>query len=177
MLASIVRSMTIAYCSIVTFAFLPFRIRCSIVAVRARKFPGSAREEKSSGKIAKNQPTATTHQKKHHRRHHHPPPMSLLRDNKWSGILTSGLVAFSSGITLYLLISDTARRTEIRRRKNALTTADDVSTAATERFAALRIGGRFVNPFEEYLPWFEEEGADVLDGGSKGRGNGLCGRS
>ena len=83
--------------------------------------------------------------------------MSLFRDNKWSGILTTGLVAFSSGITLYLLISDTARRTEIRRRKNAITTADDVSTAATERFAALRIGGRFVNPFEEYLPWFEGE--------------------
>lgn len=102
--------------------------------------------------------------------------MSLFRDNKWSGILTTGLVAFSSGITLYLLISDTARRTEIRRRKNALTVADDVSTAATQRFATLRIGGRFVNPFEEYLPWFEEEGVNVLDGGSKGRGNGLCGK-
>ena len=102
--------------------------------------------------------------------------MSLFRDNKWSGILTTGLVAFSSGITLYLLISDTARRTEIRRRKNAITTADDVSTAATERFAALRIGGRFVNPFEEYLPWFEGGSVNVLDGGSRGRGSGLCGR-
>jgi len=132
------------------------------------------------GKTQKNQPTATrsatTDQKKHHHRHHHPPPMSLFRDSKWSGILTTGLVAFSSGITLYLLISDTARRTEIRRRKNALTAADDVSTAATERFAALRIGGRFVNPFEEYIPLFEQESVDVLDGGSRGRGNGLCGR-
>ena len=78
--------------------------------------------------------------------------MSLFRDSKWSGILTTGLVAFSSGITLYLLISDGARRSEIRRRKNAVV-ADDVSTAAQERFAALRIGGRFVNPFEEYSPF------------------------
>ena len=78
--------------------------------------------------------------------------MSLFRDSKWSGILTTGLVAFSSGITLYLLISDGARRSEIRRRKNAVL-ADDVSTAAQERFAALRIGGRFVNPFEECSPF------------------------
>jgi len=76
--------------------------------------------------------------------------MSLFRDSKWSSILTTSLVAFSSGITLYLLISDSARRSEIRRRRNAVD-ADAVSTAAPERFAVLRIGGRFVNPFEEYV--------------------------
>lgn len=84
--------------------------------------------------------------------------MSLYRD-KWSGYLTTGLVAFTSGITLYLLISDTARRSEIRRRKNAITILDDeISGSVTalgkarHRFGVLRIGGRFVNPFDEYLP-------------------------
>jgi hypothetical protein len=81
--------------------------------------------------------------------------MSLFRD-KWGGYLTTGLVAFASGITLYLIISDTARRSEIRRRKNFLlyTLDDETSPSilekAKERFGVLRIGGRFVNPFDEY---------------------------
>jgi hypothetical protein len=81
--------------------------------------------------------------------------MSLYRD-KWTGYLTTGLLAFTSGITLYLLISDTARRSEIRRRKNAVSTLDDESTLSStalekahQRFSVLRIGGRFVNPFDE----------------------------
>jgi hypothetical protein len=79
-----------------------------------------------------------------------------LRD-KWGSYITTGVVAFTSGITLYLLISDTARRSEIRRRKNILSTLDDETpiTAlerAQHRFSVLRIGGRFVNPFDEYFP-------------------------
>lgn len=71
--------------------------------------------------------------------------------------MTTGLVAFTSGITLYLIISDTARRSEIRRRKNSLlSTLDDETSPsilekAKERFGILRIGGRFVNPFDEYV--------------------------
>ena len=77
--------------------------------------------------------------------------MSLFRISKWSSILSIGVVAFSSGLTIYLLVSDSARRKEIRRRKNAVKAAD-ISTAGPERFAPLRIGGRFVNPFEELIP-------------------------
>lgn len=84
--------------------------------------------------------------------------MSLFRD-RWGGYLTAGLVTFASGITLYLVVSDTVRRSEIRRRKNILKTLDDeealVTTATLERarhrFGVLRIGGRFVNPFDELL--------------------------
>lgn len=107
--------------------------------------------------------------------------MSLLRD-KWTGYLTTGILAFTSGITLYLLISDTARRSEIRRRKNALTALEDddeiaVTTTALEkaqhRFGVLRIGGRFVNPFIEYL---QLNTSANIDGGNKGLGNGRCGK-
>ena len=83
--------------------------------------------------------------------------MSLFQ-NKLGGYLTTGLVAFASGMTLYLVISDTARRSEIRRRKNFLLNSFDDETSpsilekAKERFGILRIGGRFVNPFEEYVP-------------------------
>jgi hypothetical protein len=79
--------------------------------------------------------------------------MSLFRD-KWGGYLTTGLAVFTSGITLYLLISDTVRRSEIRRRKNILITLDEESTLkkAQHRFGVLRIGGRFVNPFDEFVP-------------------------
>jgi len=105
-----------------------------------------------AGRKTQKNPTNRNETPTKHLHHHRHPPMSLFRDNKWSGILTTGLVAFSSGITIYLLISDTARRTEIRRRKNTITAAEDVLTAAPERFATLRIGGRFVNPFEEYQP-------------------------
>jgi len=82
------------------------------------------------------------------------PPAMSLRD-KWGGYVTTGLVAFTSGITLYLIISDTARRSEIRRRKNILSTLDEETAItalerAQHRFSVLRIGGRFVNPFDEY---------------------------
>lgn len=113
-----------------------------------------------------------------------------LRD-KWGGYVTTGLVAFTSGITLYLIISDTARRSEIRRRKNILSTLDDETAItalerAQHRFSVLRIGGRFVNPFDEYsslicaflgrFSWclrFEL----IVDGGNRELGSGLCGRS
>jgi hypothetical protein len=82
--------------------------------------------------------------------------MFLLRD-KWGGYLATGFIAFTSGITLYLLISDTARRSEIRRRKTA-DADNEISTAvaplekAQQRFGVLRIGGRFLNPFDELVP-------------------------
>jgi len=83
--------------------------------------------------------------------------MSLFRD-KWGGYLTTGLIAFTSGITLYLVISDTARHAEIRRRKkvHTLSLQEDISALipplekARQRYGVLRIAGRFVNPFEEY---------------------------
>jgi hypothetical protein len=80
--------------------------------------------------------------------------MFLFRD-KWGGYLTTGVVAFTSGITLYLIISDTARRSEIRRRKFLLNTFDEESSPsilekAQHRFGVLRVAGRFVNPFDEY---------------------------
>ena len=80
-------------------------------------------------------------------------PLFTLRE-KWGGYVTTGLVVFTSGITLYLLISDTARRSEVRRRKNILATLDDESALspwdkAQQRYGVLRIGGRFVNPFDE----------------------------
>lgn len=84
--------------------------------------------------------------------------MSLFRD-KWGSYITTGLVAFTSGITLYLIVSDTARRSEIRRRKNFLVTSLDDETSPTilekaqHRFGVLRIGGRFVNPFDEFVPF------------------------
>ena len=77
--------------------------------------------------------------------------------SKWGRYFAVSLAAFSSGITIYLLISDSARRSEIRRRKNFVTTLDDeISSAITplekarHKFGALRIGGRFVNPFEAF---------------------------
>jgi hypothetical protein len=79
-----------------------------------------------------------------------------LRD-KWSGYLTTGIVAISSGITIYLLVSDSLRLSEIRRRKNlvAFTAENEIITSPIEnakaRFGVLRVAGRFVNPFEEYL--------------------------
>lgn len=85
--------------------------------------------------------------------------MSLFRD-RWNGYLATGLIAFSSGISLYLIISDTARRSEIRRRKNflaantALSVDDNAPTLlerAQHRFGVLRVGGRFVNPFDEFV--------------------------
>jgi len=92
--------------------------------------------------------------------------MSPFRD-RWPGLLTTGLVAFSSGITLYLIISDTARRSEIRRRKNFLQAVHQLDEGtlveaqkleplaalerARHRWAVLRVGGRFVNPFDEYV--------------------------
>jgi len=108
--------------------------------------------------------------------------MSLFRE-KWGGYITTGLVAFTSGITLYLIISDTARRSEIRRRKNFLlttSTVDDNEPALTileraqHRFGVLRIGGRFVNPFDEFVPVPCVE--LIIDGENKGHGNGLCGK-
>jgi hypothetical protein len=84
--------------------------------------------------------------------------MSLLRD-RWGGYVTTGFAVFTSGITIYLLLSDTARRSEINRRKNVLSTLDDECSPATtaldkaqQRFGILRVGGRFVNPFDEYDP-------------------------
>jgi hypothetical protein len=84
--------------------------------------------------------------------------MSLFRD-KWGGYVTTSLAIFTSGITIYLLVSDTARRSEINRRKNVLSTLDDETLPATtalekaqHRFGILRVGGRFVNPFDEYEP-------------------------
>jgi len=93
--------------------------------------------------------------------------MSPFRD-RWPGLLTTGLIAFSSGITLYLIISDTARRSEIRRRKNFLQAVHQLDEGtrveeqklgplsalerARHRWAVLRVGGRFVNPFDEYVP-------------------------
>ena len=109
--------------------------------------------------------------------------MSLFRD-RWGGYITTGLFAFSSGITLYLIISDTARRSEIRRRKKLLTTTttsvDDNERALTilekaqHRFGVLRIGGRFVNPFDEFVA-LQFDGL-TLGGGNKEHGNGLCGK-
>jgi hypothetical protein len=85
--------------------------------------------------------------------------MSLFRD-KWGGYVTASLAIFTSGITIYLLVSDTARRSEINRRKKVLSTLDDENSPATtalekaqHRFGILRVGGRFVNPFDEYGPW------------------------
>jgi len=82
--------------------------------------------------------------------------MPVFARDRWGGYLTTGLVAFTSGITLYLIISDTARRSEVRRRKNVLATLDDETSwaplqKARQRYSVLRIGGRFVNPFDEYL--------------------------
>ena len=80
--------------------------------------------------------------------------MFLFRD-RWGGYLATGLIAFSSGITLYLLLSDSARRSEIRRRKNLSFTTIDAEAAisplerARHRFGVLLIAGRFVNPFDE----------------------------
>ena len=87
--------------------------------------------------------------------------------HKWPGLLTTGLIVFSSGITLYLIISDTARRSEIRRRKNFLQAVPqldketpveepkvepfNVLERARNRWGVLRVGGRFVNPFDEYV--------------------------
>jgi hypothetical protein len=85
-----------------------------------------------------------------------------LRD-RWPAVLTTGVLAFSSGITLYLLLSDKARRSEIRRRKTFLLTAEqepereelEMPLTPLERvrtrWGVLRVGGRFVNPFEEYV--------------------------
>lgn len=97
--------------------------------------------------------------------------------------MTTGLVAFTSGITLYLIISDTARRSIIRRRKNFLLTecsVDDnergltVLEKAQHRFGVLSIGGRFVNPFDEFVPArFQEL---IIGGENKGHGNGRCGK-
>ena len=84
--------------------------------------------------------------------------MSLFRD-RWAGYWTTGLVTFTAGITLYLVISDAARRSEIRRRKKKLlsTTIDSENSLAVlplervqHRYGVLQIGGRFVNPFEEF---------------------------
>jgi hypothetical protein len=98
--------------------------------------------------------------------------------------MTTGLVAFTSGITLYLIISDTARRSVIRRRKNFLLTESSVDgnergltvlEKAQHRFGVLRIGGRFVNPFEEFVPaQFQEL---IIGGENKEHGNGRCGKS
>ena len=81
--------------------------------------------------------------------------MFLPRD-RWGGYVATTVLAFTGGFTLYLIISDTARRAEIRRRKRVLATLDieEVSSVtplekAKERFGVLRIGGRFVNPFDE----------------------------
>jgi hypothetical protein len=101
-----------------------------------------------------------------------------LSQGKWSSYLKAGLVALTSGITIYLLLSDSARRAEIRRRKAILSKLDDetpqtaLETAQT-RFGVLRVGGRFVNPFEEYFP---RDPVDV-DGANRGHGNGQCGKS
>src|SRR5215471_1687318 len=108
--------------------------------------------------------------------------MSLFRE-KWGGYMTTGLVVFTSGITLYLIISDTARRSVIHRRKNFILTpssVDDNERALTilekaqHRFGVLRIGGRFVNPFDEFVPsQFVEL---IIDGENRGHGNGQCGK-
>jgi hypothetical protein len=103
--------------------------------------------------------------------------MPFLRGN-WAGYLTTGIVAFTSGITIYLIISDSARRSEIRRRKNLLATStDDITTPlekAQHKYGVLRIGGRFVNPFDEYLSWLIA--VLIVDGVNKVLGNGLCGK-
>jgi len=82
--------------------------------------------------------------------------MFLLRD-RWGGYITTTVLAFTGGVTVYLIVSDIARRSEIRRRKAVLQILDVEEVAgvpplekAKERFGVLRIGGRFVNPFDEY---------------------------
>jgi hypothetical protein len=77
-----------------------------------------------------------------------------LSGGRWGTYFAAGLATFASGITIYLLLSDTARRSEIRRRKNIIASFDrDTATTALEqaqtRFGVLRVGGRFVNPFDE----------------------------
>jgi hypothetical protein len=72
----------------------------------------------------------------------------------WQTYFTAGLVTFTSGVTVYLLLSDAARRSEVRRRKLVLSSLDVESPmtpleTATTNFGVLRIGGRFVNPFLE----------------------------
>jgi hypothetical protein len=82
--------------------------------------------------------------------------MFLVRD-RWGGYITTTVLAFTGGVTVYLIVSDIARRSEIRRRKAVLQILDVEEVAgvpplekAKERFGVLRIGGRFVNPFDEY---------------------------
>lgn len=83
--------------------------------------------------------------------------MPLFRD-RCGGYLATGLIAFTSGITLYLLVSDTVRRLEISRRKKLFLTALDDEASLTisplerarRRYGVLRVGGRFVNPFDEF---------------------------
>jgi hypothetical protein len=91
--------------------------------------------------------------------------------------VTTGLVAVTSGLTLYLFLSDTARRSEIRRRKQSLA-SKNLSVACLERartrFGVLRVAGRFVNPFDEYVSF--RGGVVDIDGGSRERGSGLCGK-
>jgi len=86
--------------------------------------------------------------------------MSFISRGKWTSYLTVTIVTFTSGITIYLLLSDTARRSEIRKRKalqqlSSASDNDDVPAAsalevASTRFGVLKVGGRFMNPFEEY---------------------------
>jgi hypothetical protein len=46
-------------------------------------------------------------------------------DGKGMGIyFTAGLVTFTSGMTVYLLLSDAARRSEVRRRKLVLSSLE-----------------------------------------------------
>ena len=105
--------------------------------------------------------------------------MAVFARDRWGGYITTGLVAFTSGITLYLIISDTARRSEVRRRKNILATLDDETCLsplqkARQRYSVLRIGGRFVNPFDEYFGCSEE--VLIVGGGSREPGSGRCGK-
>ena len=75
-------------------------------------------------------------------------------DGKGMGTyFTAGLVTFTSGMTVYLL-SDAARRSEVRRRKLVLSSLDVESPMTpletpTTNFGVLRIGGRLVNSFLE----------------------------
>lgn len=103
------------------------------------------------------------------------PSMPFFR-GPWTGYLTTGIFAFTSGITIYLIISDSARRSEIHRRKALVSTDQELSVLekAQRRFGVLRVGGRFVNPFEELYPFWRK--VLTVDGGSRELGNGLCGR-
>jgi hypothetical protein len=97
------------------------------------------------------QKDVTSHEDHHG---HFLPDVPMPGSQGWRTYVTAGLVTFTSGITVYLLLSDAARRSEIRRRKAVLSTLDneDFSSALEQeqtRFGVLRVGGRFVNPFSE----------------------------